>query len=88
MYDESPARPPETPRYLVPAGTPCSVSRETPRWWRCHVTSVDLAFDQCWGRDGDYLVFLRGEHLIKVYGPNVRFRDAADVVERQGVGYA
>jgi hypothetical protein len=71
-----PARPPVVvPRFAVPAGTPCRVSRVSPLAWRQHTTRRDLGFDRFETYRGGLYVFREGFYLVEVHRRHVRHRE-------------
>lgn len=73
-----PSRPPVAmPRFRVPAGTPCRVSKLTPLAWRDHVTRQELAFERFERYDAGAKVYeFRSQGwLIRVHRSRVIHRE-------------
>ncbi len=82
-------KPRQTPRFLVPAGTPCKVKKVTDNAWRPHVTTKTNGFERFerWerGQAGGYFEF-RGEAgwLMLVAARFVSQRSAASGMRTSG----
>jgi hypothetical protein len=62
-----PKHPPrKVPRFFIPAGTSCTVSKISPNHWRPHVTRRDLGFDRYEEADGASMVFREQGYFLRV----------------------
>jgi hypothetical protein len=63
----APKRPPrKVPRFFIPSGTPCTVTKIMPNNWRPHVTRRDLGFERYEQVDGDSMVFREQGFFLRV----------------------
>jgi hypothetical protein len=71
-----PTRPPvSVPRFAVPIGTACQVSRLMPLAWRAHVTRKALAFERHEGYRNGWYTFRECGYLVRVHRRHVRHRE-------------
>lgn len=73
-----PTKPPNrTPRYRIAAGTKCSISRLSPRYWRDYTTKRELSFDRYEAVRGRLVIFREQGYLIEVRWQDVIEWDGA-----------
>ena len=58
--------PNKTPRFTVPAGTKCRVTKVSPTNWISHVTKVNLEFDRYESCNGRFYVFRQAFYFLSV----------------------
>jgi hypothetical protein len=75
-----PTRPPvSVPRFLIRAGTACSVSRVSPLRWRPHITTMDVGLERFerYDRDRKVYEFRHLGWLLRVHRRHVQHGEDA-----------
>ena len=66
--------PNKTPRFVVPAGTKCQVSKVSPLRWSAHITRRELGFERYEKSGGGTVTFREQGYLVRVPWSAVRRR--------------